>query len=79
MGRASEIIKEQERQRQAQADAQETASRLETMEELLTNIVMNARLQPDASMGGTTDTYAVPLDDITAAAAFLGIEVGDKS
>jgi hypothetical protein len=35
--------------------------------ELLTNIVMNAVIQPDASMGGQADCYAVPLDDIEAA------------
>jgi hypothetical protein len=30
----------------------------------LQNIVTNASIQPDASMGGATDCYAVPLDDI---------------
>lgn len=33
----------------------------------LENIVANAVIQPDASMAGTTDCYAVPLDDIEAA------------
>ena len=33
----------------------------------LANIVANAVMQPDASMAGATDCYAVPLDDIEAA------------
>ena len=44
------------------------------LRDLLTNIVLNASLQPDARMGGTADTYAVPLDDIDAARSALGIK-----
>lgn len=32
--------------------------------ELLTNIVSNAVLQPDARIKGATDVYAVPIEDI---------------
>lgn len=34
-------------------------------------IVMNAEIQPDARMGGATDIYAVPCDDIENARAAL--------
>jgi hypothetical protein len=34
-------------------------------------IVQNAEVQPDASMKGATDCYAVPLDDIEAARTLL--------
>jgi hypothetical protein len=37
----------------------------------LRNIVANSRLIPDPAMGGTTDTYSVPLDDIEAARAAI--------
>ena len=37
------------------------------MFEALCNIVANARIIPDPAMGGATDTYSVPLDDIEAA------------
>lgn len=40
---------------------------IEKMRDLLTNIILNARIQPDAAMSGTTDTYAVPVVDIEAA------------
>ena len=39
--------------------------------EALSIIVANARVQPDASMGGTTDCYAVPLCDLDFARAAL--------
>ena len=38
---------------------------------MLEVIVANAVIQPDASMQGTTDCYAVPLADIDAARAFI--------
>ena len=41
------------------------------LREALENIVANARLQADARMDGTTDIWAVPLDDIVAARAAL--------
>jgi hypothetical protein len=43
------------------------SERCEELERVLTNIVLNARMQPDASMGGAADCWAVPLDDIDAA------------
>ncbi len=39
--------------------------------ELLSNIVLNARFQRDRTMGGFTDVYGVPLDDIEKARMFL--------
>jgi hypothetical protein len=39
--------------------------------DLLSIIVTNAVLVPDPQMRGTTDTYAVPLDDIEAARTLL--------
>lgn len=52
------------------ADARLIAAAPEMLEALAI-IVANAVVQPDASMGGMTDTYAVPLDDIEAARALL--------
>ena len=46
-------------------------SHMERALDILGCIVLNARLQPDAAMGGTTDCYAVPLDDVDAARALL--------
>ncbi len=42
------------------------------LRDALSNIVANAQIQPDASMGGMTDVYAVPLDDIDEARSALG-------
>jgi hypothetical protein len=39
-------------------------ARIEKLEELLSNIVLNAILTPDPSMGGAMDGYMVPIDDI---------------
>lgn len=39
--------------------------------DILRNILANARVQPDAAMNGTTDVYAVPLEDIEAARSAL--------
>jgi len=39
------------------------------MLEALTNIILNSRIQPDASMNGAADCYAVALDDMQAAIA----------
>lgn len=41
------------------------------MLEALRIITTNAKVQPDASMEGATDIYAVPLDDIDTALALL--------
>ena len=40
--------------------------------EVVACICINAAIQPDAAMGGATDCYAVPLDDIARARAFAG-------
>jgi len=44
--------------------------------EILQIIIANARMQPDASMNGATDIYAVPLDDIEAARAAIAKATG---
>lgn len=44
----------------------------------LSCIVLNARLQPDAHMAGTTDCYAIPTDDIEAARAVIAKATGRK-
>lgn len=44
----------------------------------LSCIVLNARLQPDAHMAGTTDCYAIPTDDIKAARAVIAKATGRK-
>jgi hypothetical protein len=51
---------------QSQANARLISAAPEMLEALL-NIVNNGRVQPDASMGGTTDICAIPLDDFDAA------------
>jgi hypothetical protein len=38
---------------------------------IISVICANARMQPDASMNGSTDIYAVPLDDIETASQWL--------
>ena len=43
---------------------------------LLSTIVLNAKLQPDAGMNGSTDCYAVPLEDIEAARDALNMTFG---
>lgn len=53
-----------------------------TREELLsalTCVVLNAAMQPDASMGGLTDCYAVPFDDIEAARAIVAKANGERA
>ena len=47
------------------------AERVRELESIISIITLNARLQPDASMGGSTDCYAVPLSDIADARAAL--------
>ena len=42
-----------------------------TADELLSMIVGNAVVGPDAAMNGATDCYHVPLDDIDAAREWL--------
>ena len=50
------------------AEAMQDASDLN---EILSVICANAVPQPDANMGGLTDIYAVPLDDIAKAREIL--------
>lgn len=47
---------------------------IERLTESLSCIVLNAVIGPDAAMGGSTDCYHVPLDDIGAARSLLGIK-----
>lgn len=54
--------------------AERARTAAEIYREALAIIVLNATLQPDASMGGTTDCYAVPTDDIDAARRVLGLD-----
>ena len=49
----------------------------ERLMEALRNIVLNAVIGPDVSMGGSTDCYHVPFDDIETANAALK-EVGGE-
>jgi hypothetical protein len=51
----------------APADQQGAAAETEPLQAALATIVANAKFQPDASTGGATDCYAVPLDDIDSA------------
>ncbi len=39
--------------------------------EVVACICINAVIQPDAAMGGATDCYAVPVDDIARARALI--------
>jgi hypothetical protein len=54
----SEILESQK------AEVEALSARVEKLEELLSNIVLNAILTPDPSMGGAIDCYMVPIDDI---------------
>jgi hypothetical protein len=40
---------------------------IKSLHSILSCIVLNAEIQPDQSMNGSTDVYAVPLDDIDLA------------
>ncbi len=44
---------------------------IERLHEALSCICLNASIQPDRAMGGATDCYAVPLDDIQNGRAVL--------
>jgi NAD/NADP transhydrogenase beta subunit len=46
--------------------------------EALMVIVANAVIQPDAKMNGSTDIYAVPIEDIDAARAAIAKAKGEK-
>jgi hypothetical protein len=50
------------------------APRLDLIREALKTIVLNAELIPDPNMGGFTDIYAVPIEDIERAKELLGME-----
>ena len=45
---------------------------IEMLREALARICLNASIQPDAAMKGSTDCYAVPMDDIQHGHAVLG-------
>ena len=47
------------------------AERVETLERILSIIVANSVIQPDAHMSGAADCYAIPIDDIEEARAAL--------
>lgn len=47
------------------------SEKYESAREMLGVIVLNAKVQPDISMGSMTDCYAVPLDDIENADSML--------
>ena len=47
---------------------------IERLREVLTLICLNASIQPDAAMDGTTDCYAVPMDDIQNGHAVLNTQ-----
>jgi len=49
--------------------AEEYRAQRDELLELLSIITLNAVIHPDARMNGSTDCYAVPLDDIEAARA----------
>lgn len=52
------------------------ANRYQELVDILGVIVANAKMVPDMTMNGTTDTYVVPIDDIEKAQDVLGTAMG---